>query len=115
MSVFKDYERKVLYTLASAVLSPRQLAAVAEEGELVEYDYTGCGYFLTVRHESLPKERTVCNEPVLNGSAGGVDGGFVIYIEDGELTIECHPWGDNVPEDFRDREVEITEARLGEG
>jgi hypothetical protein len=45
----------------------------------------------------------------------GLHCGFIIYIENGELTIECHPWGDDVPEDFRDREVEITEARLGEG
>ncbi|HEV7890832.1 MAG TPA: hypothetical protein VGP08_09345 [Pyrinomonadaceae bacterium] len=114
MSVLKDYEREVLYTLASDVLSPRQLSAVADEGELVGYDYTGRGYFLTVRHESLPRERIVCNSPMLSGSAGGVNCGFVIFIEDGELTIECHPWDEDVPEDFRDREVRVTAARVEE-
>jgi hypothetical protein len=114
MSVLRDYEREVLYTLATDVLSPRQLAAVADEGELVGYEYTGCGYFLTVRHASLPRERIVCDSPVLSGSAGGVNCGFVVFIEGGELTIECHPWGEGVPEDFRDREVELTTARGGE-
>lgn len=111
MGVLKDYERKVLYTLTSDVLSPRQLSAVADEAELVGYEYTGSGYFLTVRHESLPRERVVCSSPMLSGSAGGVDCGFVIFIENGELTIECHPWGENVPEDFRDREVKLAAAR----
>jgi hypothetical protein len=41
--------------------------------------------------------------------------GFIIFIEDGELTIECHPWDEDVPEDFRDREVEVTAARVEEG
>lgn len=111
MGVLKSYERGVLYTLASDVLSPRQLSAVADEAELVGYEYTGRGYFLTVRHACLPRERTVCNSPVLSGSAGGVDCGFVIFIEDGELTIECHPWGEDVPEDFREREVKLAAAR----
>jgi hypothetical protein len=114
MGVLKDYEREVLYTLASDALSPRQLSAVADEGELVGYEYTGCGYFLTVRHESLPRERIVCDRPFLGGSAGGVRCGFIIFIEDGELTIECHPWGENVPEDFRDRDVKVATIRVEE-
>ena len=113
MGVLKGYERKVLYTLASCALSRRQLEAVAEGGELVSYEHTGCGYFLTIRHESLPEERVVCDRPVLSGSAGGVNCGFVVFIENGELTIECHPWGESVPEDFRDREVQVYETLKG--
>lgn len=114
MSVLKDYEREVLYTLASDVLSPPRLAAVADEGELVGYEHTGRGYFLTVRHAGLPRERVVCDSPLLSGVGGGVRCGFVIFIGDGELTIECHPWDEDVPEDFRDREVKVTAARAGE-
>jgi hypothetical protein len=34
--------------------------------------------------------------------------GFIIFIENGRLTIECHPWGDpDVPEDFRDKDVQV--------
>jgi hypothetical protein len=91
MGVLKDYEREVLYTLASSTLSQRQLEAVAEEGELVSYEYTGCGYFLTLRHESLPKERVVCDRPVLSGSAGGLNCGFVIFIETASLRLSATP------------------------
>jgi hypothetical protein len=106
MSMFREYEGKVLRLLVAGVLSPEQLEAVVREGELVSYDYTVSGYFLTVRHASLPEERVVCDRPLLTGSADGVICGFVIFIENGEITIECHSWGDvDVPEGFRDKEV----------
>ena len=90
------------------MLSPPQLEAVIREGDLVGYDYTGSGYFLTIRHPSLPAERVVCHTPKLTGCADGITSGFVIFIEDGELTIECHSWGDvDVPEWFRGRDVQI--------
>lgn len=111
MNIFREYEREVIRLLAGRVLSPGQLGALLSEGELVSYDYTGCGYFLTVRHASLPEERVVCSEPALAGSAGGVTCGFVIFIENGQLTVECHTWGDtDVPEEFGDREVRISPA-----
>src|SRR5215204_749518 len=108
MSMFKEYEREVLRLLTAGVLSPGQLEILASEGEFVGYDYTGSGYFLSVRHGSLPAGRVVCNAPLVMGSADGVICGFVIFIENGELTIECHTWGDaNIPEGFRDRDVRI--------
>ncbi len=113
MSVLREYEKKVVHLLASRVLSSQQLDAVIQEGKLVEYEYTGCGYFLTIKHPSLPAERVVCHTPTLTGSAGGINSGFVIFIEDGELTIECHSWGDvDVPEWFRDRDVQIAVTLL---
>ena len=108
MNVLKEYEIKVLYLLASGELSPQQLEGLIKEGEFVDYDYTGCGYFLSLRHASLPRERIVCHLPKLIGSADGVICGFVIFIESGELTIECHPWDADVPEWFRDRDVQVT-------
>lgn len=108
MSLLREYEKTVVRLLASRVLSPQQLDAVIREGELVEYDYTGCGYFLTIKHPALPTERIVSDTPKLTGSANGIISGFVIFIEDGRLTIECHSWGDvDVPEWFRDRDVQI--------
>ncbi len=108
MSVFKDYETKVIYLLASSALSPRQLEALVSEGEFVGYEYTGSGYYLSARHPSLPGERIVCDRPLLMGKADGIDCGFVIFIEDGRLTIECHSWGElEVPEDYRDRDVQV--------
>ena len=108
MSILREYEKTVVHLLASGVLSPQQLDAVIREGKLVEYDYTGCGYFLTIKHAGLPLERIVCDTPKLTGSVDGIISGFVVFIEDGELTIECHSWGDvDVPEWFRDRDVQV--------
>jgi hypothetical protein len=108
MSVLKDFEVKVLHLLASGVLPPEHLASIAKAGELESYDYTGCGYFLTLRHPSLPDQRIACHTPFVTGSADGVTCGFIIFIENGRLTIECHPWGDpDVPEDFREKDVQV--------
>jgi hypothetical protein len=109
MSILREYEKTVVHLLASRLLLPQQLDAVIREGELVEYDYTGCGYLLTIKHPTLPTARTVCDTPKLTGSAEGITSGFVIFIEDRQLTIECHSWGEvDVPEWFRDRDVQIT-------
>ena len=106
--MLREYEKTVVRLLASGVLSLRQLDDVIREGELVEYDYTGCGYFLTIKHPAFPTERIVCDTPKLTGSADGIISGFVIFIEGGRLTIECHSWGDaDVPEWFRDRDVQV--------
>jgi hypothetical protein len=111
MTVLRDYEQEVVRLLTQRVLSPHEIDSVIREGELVEYDYTGCGYFLTIRHPTLPVKRVVCDEPKLAGTADGIDSGFVIFIQNGQLTLECHSWGDiDVPEWFRDREVQVAEA-----
>jgi hypothetical protein len=108
MSIFKTYEKKVIYLLATSVLSPGQLETLVSEGEFVGYEYTGSGYFLSVRHASLPGVRMMCDRPLVMGKADGIVCGFVIFIEDGRLTIECHSWGElEVPEDYRDRDVQV--------
>ena len=53
MSILKEHEKTVLYLNASSVLSPQQLESVIREGKLVEYDYTGCGYFLTMNIQTF--------------------------------------------------------------
>jgi hypothetical protein len=108
MSVLKKYETEVLHLLASGALLPSQLESIVSEGEVIGYQYTGSGYFLSIRHWSLPRERVVCHKPVVMGSTDGITCGFVIFIEEGQLTIECHSWGEiEVPEDFRDRDVQV--------
>ncbi len=108
MSVFKDYERRVLSLLGPGALSPEQIEAVARESTFVSYEYSGCGYFLTIAHPSLPAERKVCSHPILMGHAEGIDCGFVLFIEDGELTMECHTWGAiDLPDGFREKDVRV--------
>jgi len=40
------------------------------------------------------------------GVTDGIEFGFVVFLEHGELTLECHTWGAiDVPSDFRERNV----------
>src|SRR5712691_2197559 len=50
MSVLTDYEKTVVRSLVTGVLSHQHVEAVIREGEFMDYDYTGCGYFLTIKH-----------------------------------------------------------------
>ena len=50
----------------------------------------------------------VCSKPTLMGEAEGIECGFVVFIGNRELTIECHSWGElNVPDDFRNKNVQV--------
>ena len=109
MKPFKEFERKVVKVLVSSRLPVDEIEAVLETGTFLSYDYTGSGYYLTVRHPSLPSDRVVCDMPLLKGTSGKIVCGFVVFLENGELTLECHTWGPvDVPEDFRERQVDVS-------
>jgi hypothetical protein len=111
MNPFEHFERKVVGLLLEGHLEPEQIGEVLDSAELVSYEVTGVGYFLTVQHSRLPAQRIVCGEPLLVGSADDVDCGFVVFLENGQLTLECHSWGDSsIPDDFRERQVEVKRA-----
>jgi hypothetical protein len=108
MVALRDYEKKVISILTKDVLPRDIVNAVTMAGEVIRYEYTGVGYFLTLRHSSLPSERIVCDKPVLIGRGGGIQAGFVVFLENKELLLECHSWGDgSIPEAYRDQDVEI--------
>jgi hypothetical protein len=108
MRRLRDYEKKVISILTKDVLPQDVVDAVTMTGELVSYEYTGAGYFLTLRHSRLPSERIVCSAPMVLGKAGGIETGFVVFLENQRLMLECHSWGDDaVPESYRDEDVEI--------
>lgn len=76
---------------------------------MVSYDYSGSGYFLTVSHPRLPTERSVYSEPAVVGNYEDVQAGFVVFVQDNELMLECHTWGAvEVPSDYRDKDVKIS-------
>lgn len=111
METLKNYEIEVIRLLVSNVLSVEQLDKVIHGAKPVSYDYTGCGYFLTLSHHLLPKQRIVCSEPLIIGKAGEINSGFVVFIENNELTLECHDFGGpTIPKDFREKDVQVTIA-----
>ncbi|MBK6590481.1 MAG: hypothetical protein IPG22_19535 [Acidobacteria bacterium] len=105
--MLKEYEKTVIKVLTADVLSPSQISDVLEKGELLSYEYTGSGYFLKIIHPSLPDHRIVCDSPIL-GKADDILCGFIVFIENRSLLLECHSWSEpSVPEDFRQRNVLI--------
>jgi hypothetical protein len=109
MATFREFELEVIRRAAGHVLSDLQMEAIRNLQTPGRYEYTGCGYFLTVRHPSLPAERRTLSEPAILGNVGEIQAGFVVFLGDGELVLECHTWGPvAVPEDFRDRDVVVS-------
>src|SRR5688572_15823243 len=108
MSHFRPHELEVLRLLVAPELGAEAVDAIARDSELVGIEHTGVGYFLTVRHTSVPEKRQVCSQPVLTGISGQLQSGFVVFLENGELMLECHSWGDEqLPENYREGVVEI--------
>jgi len=113
MPAFRDFELRAIALLAQGVLTASELELLREIAAPSRHEYTGCGYYITVAHPALPQAPRTLSAPVVVGSAGTVEAGFVVYLGEGELTLECHSWGDvDVPEDFRDRDVAISTALL---
>jgi len=108
MTLFKDFELEVVKVLTSEVLSQDLRARLIAEAQLVGLTYTGAGYFLTVQHSELPLGRTVCNGPLIIGEADGIECGFIIFLENRELTLECHGWGNSIPDVYRELDVSIS-------
>ncbi len=78
------------------------------------YDYTGAGYFLELTNDILPKDRKTISKPTLFGHADNFEIGFLIFIEDSTLTLECHSWGEEKPpETIRKKTIAIEIIELG--
>ncbi len=108
MGIFRDFEKEVIQILGKSKIPEELLAAVLSSSELVSVEHTGVGYFLTVRHPRLSHERQVLSEPKVLGTLGEGSCGFVAFIEEGELCLECHSWGDeSIPKDIREQVVRI--------
>lgn len=109
MSVLKAFEQHAIDLLLEGVFPLDTIQAVKDRSELVHYEHTGVGYILTLRHPALPRKRLVCDKPRVMGESSGIESGFIVFIENHELVLECHAWGaDAMPETYRDENVRIT-------
>ena len=105
----RPFERDVVGRLAEGRIPREVLERVFSAP--ADLDHTGVGYFLTVRDAGLPRDKMVLDTPLLVGRSAGLEVGFVVFIEDHELTLECHGWGTELPDDVRERAFEVTVAR----
>jgi hypothetical protein len=106
MSHFRAFEVDALRLLLERKYGREFVDTLIRDAKLVSLDFSGCGYFLTVRHPSLPVERTVFFEPKVIGRAGDTQGDFIVFVEDKELMLEYAAIGE-VLDDFRDRDVHV--------
>ena len=107
MDRFRQFEIRVLRILGASLLSEDDLAALAEI-PLASIERTRTGYFAATRHPLLPAHGNVQSTPMVVGTARDTCVGFVAYVGDHEVTLECHVWGDQeLPESFRDEDVQI--------
>ena len=111
MSSVVEFEREVVRVLLHPHMRPEQVEELLDSASFVSCEHTGVGYFLTVSHPALPVSRVVCSEPMILGRAQDIECGFVVFLEGGELTLECHSWGDApLPADLRERPLAIQPA-----
>ncbi|HTU68313.1 MAG TPA: hypothetical protein VMF52_20390 [Steroidobacteraceae bacterium] len=99
--------------MAQEFLSEDQLQSVFSAQALASYEYTGSGYFLSVSDPSLPEAARTFSEPAVVGIAGDIRAGFVVFLEERRLILECHTWGSvDVSENFRDLDVAVSTPRV---
>jgi hypothetical protein len=111
MGTLREFELEAIRIMGHGVLTPEQMLLISELAEPAHYEYTGSGYFLTVSHPDLPALRATLSSPVVVGECGQIICGFVVFLSDHELTLECHTWGDvPVPPGFRKLAVLISQA-----
>ena len=105
--LLKKFEFEVIKTLLS---NPDLLELFKNESKdhTTKFEETGYGYFLTIFDSKLPKERAVYDKPFLIGkSEAGDEMGFILFVENHELTIECHGFGGPLPKNLRDKNIHL--------
>lgn len=76
MAALRSFEIEAIRLLAQNFLSEPQLQAVFSAQKLESYEYTGSGYFLSVRASSLPQGRMTLSEPAVVGNSGNIQAGL---------------------------------------
>lgn len=109
MGTLRIFEIDVIRLLGAGILSDEQFSLLRDIAEPALYEYTGNSYFLTVRHPALPNMLRTLSTPSVIGNFGELQCGFVVFLGEHELTLECHSWGDmDVPAGFRDLTVSVS-------
>jgi hypothetical protein len=109
VAALRKFEIEALRLLLAGIVTDNQLSEIEHYTGPVVYEYTGSGYYLTLERQNLPEGDRTCSEPAVVGDAGPIRCGFIAYLENGSLVLECHTWGNiDVPDGFRDLDVRIS-------
>jgi hypothetical protein len=104
----EEFEIEVLKIMIDSRLTPDNWLDFLSNYNVSGYEYTGSGYFIKVVSKKIELKNEVISNPILIGKIGEVKIGFIIYIEDNNIIIECHSWGiENPPENIRKLNVKL--------
>jgi hypothetical protein len=105
----EKYEKDVISSLCSDVISNAILYEVMNKPEKIECKFTGAGYYLDLHHRDLPVDRIVCDKPHVIGIFQEIEVGFIVFLENGVLCLECYNYGNQgVPPGIRDGTVQTS-------
>ena len=90
----KVFEREIIDELLSNCESKGVVFPKQDSEEVIEF--TGAGYFLTLKDSALPQHRIVLDKPDIRGQLGGVDVGYLAFSENHEFTLECYTYEQEV-------------------
>ena len=104
------YEVEVLTQMLDGHLNNTQIDSVLKS-PVTGYEYTGAGYFLELTNKALPKVSKTISDPNIIGRADDFIVGFLVYIENQKLTLECHSWGTkNPPSTIREKSLTLSHS-----
>lgn len=98
----KEFERTIIGELLE--MSELKNIALSEAADNEVVEFSGSGYFLTIKDSMLPKHRIVLNRPDIRGKLGGIDVGYVAFVENSELMLECYSYDQEILPKHRDQE-----------
>lgn len=98
----KEFEHKIIVELLE--MSTLKNIDLSHTVGIESIEYSGAGYFLTIKVKGLPKHRVVLDSPDIRGSLGSIEVGFIGFIEKSELTLECYSYDQEVLPEHRDQE-----------
>jgi len=98
----KEFERKIIAELLEESELKNIALSGAVDNEVVEF--SGAGYFLTIKDPVLPKHRIVLDSPDIRGKLGGIEVGYLAFVENSELMLECYSYDQEILPKHRDQE-----------
>ena len=98
----KNFEQQIINELLDTSELKDITLSKSTENETLKF--SGAGYFLTIKDLVSPKNRVVLSNPDIRGKLGGVDVGYLAFVENSELTLECYSYDTEITAQHRELE-----------
>ncbi|WP_251358428.1 hypothetical protein [Kangiella sp. TOML190] len=105
----EDFEKEALRLLCSDALSKDVLRKAILSPDSIRCEFTGAGYFLDIEHKDIvSNKKIVCSTPIVSGKFKDQEVGFIAFIENGSICLECYNCSDkDMSNDIRAGSFEI--------